>query len=146
MKIILAKSIESLGGFGDIVEVKDGYARNYLIPKGVALKATNSNLTIFEEKKKIEQLKQKKLKKQALNLSKRLAKTSCTIAVKTENDKMFGAVTSIDIVKSLREKDINFDKTDILLKEPIRELGVYNVAVKLHPEVTTEVKIWVVKE
>lgn len=146
MKIILNENIDSLGQENSIVEVKNGYARNYLIPKGMAVKATSSNLRKLQEKKKIQELRLKKAKKQAESLSKKLKKMSCTIAVKVEDDKMFGAVTSLDIVKSLKEKNIYLDKTDILLDEPIKELGVYNISVKLHPEVTAEVKVWVVKE
>ncbi len=146
MKIILSKPLESLGEIGDILEVKDGYARNFLIPKGIALEANASNLRKLEEMQRIEQLRLKKAEKQAQKLSEKLSKISCTIPVKTEGEKMFGAVTSIDIVKSYEEKGIKLDKTDILLNEPMKELGVYNVPIKLHPEVTVEVKVWVVKE
>jgi len=146
MKVILTKPVESLGEISDIINVKDGYARNFLIPRGLALKASDTNLKIFEEAKRVEKIREKKIKQEALTLSKKLEKTSCTITVKTEDDKMFGAVTSMDIAKAYSEQGIDLDKTDILLKEPIKELGIYNVSVKLHSEVTTEVKVWVVKE
>ena len=131
---------------GTEIVVKDGYARNFLIPKGLAVIANEPNLKVLDEKKKIKEIQIKKAKKSALELGKLLKKTSCTVSVNTEEDKMFGAVTSIDIVKFYREKGINLDKTNILLEEPIKDLGVYTVNVKLHPEVTVEIKVWVVKE
>lgn len=146
MKVILSKSMDSLGEEGDTIEVKDGYARNFLIPKGIVLEATYSNLKKLEEKKKVEKIRLEKAKKEALELRKKLSKTSCTIPVKTEGEKMFGAVTAMDIVAGYEDKGVKLDKTNVVLEDPIKELGVYNIPVKLHPEVTAEIKVWVVKE
>lgn len=146
MKIILFETVESLGEVGEVVEVKDGYARNYLIPKGIAVEASGSNLRELKERKRRKKIEQKKAKQQAVELSKKVKKESCTIPVKAEGDNMFGAVTSMDIVDSFEEKGIHLDKTNILLEQPIKELGIFKVPVKLHPEVTTEIKVWVVKK
>ncbi len=147
MKVILRQDVDKLGSAGDVVTVKDGYARNYLIPKQLAYPATPSNLRRFEEEKKRLLMQSEREKRQAEILAKELEKASCTISVAVgEEDKLFGSVTSQDIAEALQEKGIEIDKRKIQLEEPIKALGIYTVPVKLHPEVTANVKVWVVKK
>ncbi|MCM8765542.1 MAG: 50S ribosomal protein L9 [Candidatus Omnitrophica bacterium] len=147
MKIVLRKDIDNLGKWGDILVVKDGYARNYLIPRGLALEATEKNLRIIEREKR-EAIKQKEEeKKNALTLAERIKNSSCTIAVEVgEDGRMFGAVTNQDIARAYAELGISLDKRMIELNEPLKELGIFYVPIKLHPEVSVEAKVWVVKK
>ena len=147
MKVILKKDVEKLGKTGDVVSVKDGYARNYLIPKEMVIQATRSNMKIVDELKANENRKAKKAETTALNLAKKLKDISVTATVKTgEEDKLFGAVTAQIIAELIAEKGIEINKHDILLDEPIKELGVFDVPVKLGAGVKAEIKVWVVKE
>ena len=147
MKVILRKDVEKLGKFGDIVVVKDGYARNYLIPKGFALEANERNLKIIEEEKKELLRKKEREKKEALSLADKIKNASCTVLVEVgEDGKMFGVVTNQDIAKAFEDIGIKLDKRMIELNEPIKELGVFYIPIKLHPEVSVETKIWVVKK
>jgi len=147
MKLILVENVEDLGKAGETVEVKIGYARNYLLPKNLALEVTASNLKIIEKNKKKQQIKSEKVKQQATELAKRVATVSCTITMPAgEDDKLFGAVTTQDIADSLKQENIIIDKKDIVIGEPIHKLGIYNVQVKLHPEVMQELKVWVIKK
>lgn len=147
MKVILKQDFEKLGNAGDIVTVKNGYARNFLIPRQIAYEATPGNLRRFEEEKKRQALQSNKEVKKAEKLAKELEKVSCTIAVAVgEEDKLFGSVTSQDIASALEEKGMGIDRRKIQLEEPIKSLGIYTVPVKLHPEVTANIKVWVVKK
>ena len=147
MKLILTKNIEKLGKIGDTIEVKDGYARNYLLPRALALKATSANLKIIEKTKQRQQVKLGKIKQQAQEMAKRLASVSCTITMPAgEDDKLFGAVTAQDIVEALKQEGITIDKKNIALNQPMHRLGIYNVEVRLHPEVSQELKVWVIKK
>lgn len=147
MKIILRQDYEQLGHAGDIVEVKDGYARNYLIPKQIAYPATKSYLKMVEEIKKQKQFKLDKEKKAAEEFAKKLEGVSVTIPVAVgEGDKMYGSVSAQTIYEFLEKQGIELDKKAIQLDEPIKALGVYSVPVKLHKEVSVEIKVWVVKE
>lgn len=147
MKVILIEDVQNIGSIGDIIQVKDGYARNYLFPKNLAKPATGQNLKIIEEIKKKKSLAITKEKKEAEELKDRISLMSCTLSVEAgEDDKLFGSVTTQDIASAFEEEGILLDKKKIMLEEPIKKLGVYHVAVKLHPEVTAEVKVWVVKK
>ncbi len=147
MKIILRQNVDNLGGMGDIISVKDGYARNYLIPKGMALEANAGNLCVFEREKADRERKKEKEKKEAESLANKIRNSSCTITVEVGgDDKMFGVVTSQDIARAYEEIGISLDKRMIELPEPIKELGVFYVSVKVYPEVNTEAKVWVVKK
>lgn len=147
MKIILRQDFDALGQSGDVVTVKDGYARNFLIPRGVAVLATKTNVRILEEENKTRSYRLEKDKRSAQELSKELEKISITAAVAVgEEDKVFGSVTSQDIAQLLAEKGFDIDKRKIVLDEPIKALGVYTVPIKLHSEVETNVRVWVVKE
>jgi len=147
MKIILRKDFEGLGKAGDIVTVKDGYARNFLIPQGIALKADTAAVKQLESEKKMEEMKISRSKKAAEQLAEELAKVSCTATVTVgEEDKVFGSVTTQQIADLLKEKGYEIDRKKIRLDEPIKALGIYDVPIKLHPEVETKIKLWVVKE
>ncbi len=147
MKIILREDVDKLGDSGEIVDVKPGYFRNYLEPRGMALRATDSNMKIYEEEKRIRSVRENKAKVDAEKLANKLSNISLNAAVQVgEEDKVFGSVTSQDIAELLNEKGYDIDKKDILLDEPIKALGIYPVPIKLHSDVTAEVKVWVIKE
>jgi len=147
MKVILRRDIENLGKLGDTIVVKDGHARNYLIPQGLALEASERNLEVIEKEKRAVIKKKEKEKRDSQVLADKIKNSSCTITVEVgADDKMFGAVTNQDIAKAYEEAGVSIDKRLIALAEPIRELGVFYVPIKLHSEVTVEAKVWVVKK
>lgn len=147
MKIILREDYEKLGASGDVVEVKNGYARNYLIPRNIALQATPQNMKVFEQIKKQGEIKLSKEKNAAEVFAAQLKEVSITATVAVgEEDKVFGAVTTQNIAELLKAKGHEIDRRKILLDEPIKALGVYEVPVKLHSEVEANIKVWVVKE
>lgn len=147
MKIILKENVETLGLVGEIVEVKAGYARNYLIPKKFAVSATPANLKQYEEEKRLEKIQSEKEMRSAENLARQLEKVSVTAAVPVgEEDKIFGSVTSQNISDLLKEQDFDIDRRKIMLDEPLRALGVYDIPVRLHTDVEVKIKVWVVKE
>ncbi len=147
MKIILREDFKQLGEAGTVVEVKNGYARNYLIPKGIAYPATKAYLKVFEEEKKQQQFKQRKEIQAAQEIVKKLEGVSVTIPVAVgEGEKLFGSVTAQNIADELEKQNVEIDKRKIELDEPIKELGIFQVPVKLHKEVTATIKVWVVKE
>ena len=147
MKVILTEEVERLGGAGTIVEVKDGYARNFLLPRKLALAANRSNMSVYEEVKRQREAQNTRAKREAEGMAKRLEKASCTVAVSVgEEDRIFGSVTGQQIGDLLRDQGFEIDRREVQLDEPIRALGVYDVAIRLHPEVEATVKVWVVKE
>jgi len=147
MKVVLRQAVEKLGQLGDVVEVKDGYARNYLIPKRIAYPATEGYLKTLEEEKKQYARRQQKELRAAEKLAAELEKVSLTIPVKVgEDDRLFGAVTAQMIADALAEKGIQLDKRKIELEEQIKTIGVYEIGVKLHSSVMAKLKVWVVKE
>ena len=147
MKIILRQDHEKLGKVGDTVEVKDGYARNYLVPRKVAFVASKGNLRSLEEEKRQRGDREKKEFRKSEHLAALLDKTSVTLKVKVgEDEKLFGSVTSQMIADALKEKDILIDKRSIELEEPIKALGIYTISLKLQAGVVGKVKIWVVRE
>ena len=147
MKVILKEDHEQLGKAGEIVQVADGYARNYLMPKGLALRVTRSNMAVYEAEKRQKEIFQNKARRTAEALAKELEKVSCTAVVPVgEEDKIFGSVTNQHVADLLKEKGYDIDRRNILLDEPIRALGVYTVGIRLHPEVEGKIKVWVVKE
>lgn len=147
MKIILTEDVQSLGKRGALVNVSDGYGRNFLIPKKLAVPANDANLKRIEaESKKVKQQEAKE-EMDAGHLKEELQKLSITIPMKAgEGDVLFGAVTSADIASHLEKEGFSIDKRKIELEEPIKRLGVYQVPVKLHRSASAEVKVWVVKE
>ncbi len=146
MKVILIADEPSLGKAGEIVQVKDGFARNYLIPKKKALPATPDNLTRLEQMRKQLEASKAKVKQAAETLSAKLEKMDLVFRRQAAGtEKLFGSVTSMDIEKALKEKGIEVDRKRIQLPEPIKQLGEFTVPVKLHPEVTANLRVKVVK-
>jgi large subunit ribosomal protein L9 len=147
MKVILRKDSDKLGHVGDVVSTKDGYARNYLIPRGIAFEATDGNLRQLEEERKQQSRRSDKERKQSENLATRLEKISITIKMKVgEEDKLFGSVTAQMIADALAEKEIVLDKRHIELEEPLKTLGIFDVPIKLAGGVTGKIKVWIVRE
>jgi len=147
MKVILRKNFDQLGKVGDVLNVKDGYARNYLIPRQIAYQATKGNILALEEEKKQILKKEAKELEAAQKFASDLEKVSVTIPVKVgEEDKIFGTVTNQMISDSLKEKGYDIEKRKIEITEPIKSLGIYSVSIKLHPSVSATVKTWVVRE
>jgi len=147
MKVILKERIEDLGNIGDVIEVKDGYARNFLMPKALALEANPKSLRILEQEKRMKEAAKKKEKEKAVALAKELENISCTVKVKAgEDDRIFGSVTPLDIKRALDSQGIDIDKRNISIEENIKTLGIYHALIRLHPEIETKIKVWVVKE
>jgi large subunit ribosomal protein L9 len=147
LKVVLVGDVEKLGKAGSVVSVADGYARNYLFPRKLALEATAANLAEVERRRIAEHTRAERQKKEAEKIIQKLSGISCTIPVQAgEDDKLFGSVTSADIAAELENAGITMDKKKILLEEPIRQLGVFQIPVKPHPDVTTTIKVWVVRK
>ena len=149
MKVLLRQNVETLGSIGDIVQVRDGYARNYLIPRGYAYVATDSNLRVLGEEKKRLQIRLNRELKESEKIALELEKheNAITIAMPVgEEDKLFGTVTKEMIAEKLAEKGFSIDKRKIEIDEAIKVLGIYTINVKLHQGVTGKVKVWVVRQ
>lgn len=147
MQVILNKDVDHIGKVGSVLKVKDGFARNFLIPKGLAVQATEGNLRKLEEGKKKRAIQLEKAKKEAEEIKAKLANLSLTITVLThEEGTLYGNITSQEVSRALKDEGFDIDKGLITLDSPISSLGIYEILVKLHPEVTTKLKIWVVKK
>ena len=145
--VILKQDVEHLGSAGDVVEVKPGYARNYLLPQGLALRATEGNLNRIREEQRHEERAAERVRERAEALGERLQGRSLTFNVRAgEDGTLYGSVTVQDLVDRLAEDGLEVDREQVDLAEPIKELGVYNVAVDLHDDVRPELKVWVVAE
>lgn len=147
MEIILRQSIENLGKPGDIVKVSPGYARNYLLPRGLAYEATPGNRKrIATEKARLEAAEQERITA-AQGLAERLENVQLTFSARVgEEEKLFGSVTTSDIAHQLQAQGFDIEKKQIDLHEPIKTLGVYKIPVRLHAEVKPEIKVWVIKQ
>ncbi len=147
MKVILREDIENLGRAGDIVKVADGYGRNYLIPKRLAVKADLRNVRALEHDRRVIEARAKKTRKSAEELGSKLAALSLTIPAKAgEEGKLFGAVTSRDIAEALDRAGVTVDRKLVLLAEPIKQIGEYRVKVKAGTEIVPEISVSVVAE
>jgi large subunit ribosomal protein L9 len=147
MELILRDDVEKLGHRGDIVKVADGYARNYLLPRGLALVVTPASRAMIEKEKKAHALKQAKEKEACLALAERVAALRFVAPRKVgENEVLFGSVTAGDVAEFLRSREIEIDKRRVLLDEPIKRLGEHEVRIRLHPEVQATLKLLVTKE
>jgi large subunit ribosomal protein L9 len=145
LEVILRTDIENLGRAGEIVAVKPGYARNFLIPQGLALQATPGNRKRFAEEREQVTHAQVREREHADELALELEGRSLTFTVRAgEDGKLFGSVTSPDIAEALAAEGTRIDRHDIVLEEPIKELGVYRVPIRLHADVLPEVRVWVV--
>jgi large subunit ribosomal protein L9 len=147
MKVILREDVENLGRGGELVEVKPGYGRNYLLPRGLAVVANPRNIREIEHQKAVASAKAAKMKASAEALAKRLSDTPLALRRKAgEQDKLFGSVTAIDLAEALAQRGLAIDRRSIDLKEPIKTLGDFEVPVKLHHEVVGTVKVKVEAE
>ena len=147
MKVILTADMDSLGGAGDVVDVKDGYARNYLLPRQMALIANKGNMAVYETVRQQREAHQVREQREAETLAEALSKVSCNVAVTAgEGDRIFGSVTAQQIADLLKEQGFEIDRRTVQLDEPIRALGVYDVPIRLHSAIEATVKVWVVKE
>ena len=145
IELILTESVEGLGTEGDVVRVAEGYARNYLLPKKFAIPATKGNLARVEQIKSSLATLEEKRKKNLSTLSTNLDGLSIDIPVQVgEEDRVFGAVTQQMIAEALRAKGFSIERKAVQLEEPIRQLGVYNIEIKLHAEVRPQIRVWVV--
>jgi len=147
MEVILTKDVNKIGKAGSVIKIKDGFARNFLLPQKLAIPVTPGNL------KKLEQERQKTLKsleekkQEAIIIKERLDKLSLTISAIAQDEKsLYGSVTAQDISSALKEEGIEIEKNLIVLDEPIKALGIYELEVKLHPEIQAKVKVWIVKK
>jgi len=147
MEVILREDVEKLGNRGQVVKVAAGYARNFLLPKKLAVAATDANRKIVEQERQAHLRKEAKVKSEAEDLSKLLTGVSVTIAQKAgENDQLFGSVTSKDVADALAAKNFTIDRRKIQLEEPIKQLGEFKIPVRLYKDVIAEVTVMVVKE
>ena len=146
MDVILIKDVDDLGRMGETVKVARGYARNYLVPRGMAVAASDGNRNLVQEHMKLEAKRDQLRKTSAQKLAAQLGELSCTITVQAgEDDRLFGSVTARDIADALKAGNVELDRRQIVLDEPIKQLGVYSVPVRLHSEVEITAKVWVVK-
>ena len=146
MKVILLNDVENLGLAGDVVIVKPGYARNRLIPQGFALRASNKNVAIASERKKVANAKLERENIALKDLAKKLSNVEITIEVNVgEEEKMFGSITNLDVHKELTSKGFDLEKNQIIIDEPIKALGIYHAKVKVANDITSDVKLYVIK-
>jgi large subunit ribosomal protein L9 len=147
MKVILKEDVEKLGQAGQVIDVADGFGRNYLFPRNLAIPALKGNLRSIDVIKKQKQAKDNKKKREAEKIKDKIEKLSLTAEVLTgEEDKVFGSVTSNDIAELLAKQGFEIDRRKIILAEPLKALGVYTINIKLAHEITAQVKLWVVKK
>ncbi len=147
MQVILLKDVERIGKIGEVVKVKDGYGANFLIPRKLAKRVGRKSIKFLEDEKRKMELKLNGLKETKEALKEKLAGISCTIPMRASDDeKLFGSVTTEMIKDVYAQEGIDIDKRGIQLKEHINRLGVYNVDIRLHPEVTATIKLWVVRK
>lgn len=147
MKVILRNDVPGLGESGDVVQVKDGYGRNYLIPKKLAVEATRKNLSQLDHEKRVISDIQRKRRGKAEKAALALSAHQCTIPCQVgEQDKLFGSVTARDIADQLRRDGFEIDRRQIALAEPLKQLGVYTVPLKLGEGVEVELKVWLVRK
>ena len=140
--------VEKLGTLGDVVEVKKGYARNYLFPRNLAIEAMDKNLRVLEAKKRKRAQLIARHKAELEALAEKISNMSCTVPMSAgEEDRLFGSVTTAQISEAFAAEGVQIDKRQIVMpEEPIKRLGVYQIEVKLHPEVTASTKVWVVRK
>ena len=147
MKVILTKDVSNLGKEGATLEVKDGYARNYLLPNNLAFEATKDNLVKLEELKRTRLKILETQKKSVIDIKQKLEAISVTLTASAKDDEeIFGSITEGQILKALKEEGVELEKGKIELETPIKKIGVYNLKVKLHPEVDANLRVWIVKK
>ena len=146
MDVILLQDVQALGTAGDIVKVKPGYARNYLFPRGFALRSSKRNRAVVEEKKRNIEMSSKRIEQANMSLVNKISKIELTFEMQVgDEEKMFGTVTTKDIQTALEEKGISIDRSALMLDESIKALGIYHIPINLAGELTAEIKIYVIK-
>ncbi len=147
MEVILNKDVEKIGKAGTVVQVKEGFARNFLFPRNLAKPATAGSLKKLEQEQQAKSAQLAKAKEELLVVKDRLLKLSLTISALAQDDQnLYGSISSQDISEALKTEGFSIDKNIIDLAEPIKSLGIYEIQVKLHPEITAKLKLWVVKK
>lgn len=147
MELILREDVQGLGTRGDVVSVKAGYARNYLLPRGLAVLATEAQKRVLEKETKLREIRDEKIKSNLSAAAEKMRDLSTTIVVQAgEEDKLYGSVTAHDIAEAIAKQGFDVDQKQVMLDEPIKKLGIYTVPVRLHREIEVSVKVWVVKE
>jgi len=147
MDIILMKNVEKLGQVGDVVKVKNGYARNYLLPRQMCMPATTGNIKRIEKEKASRLAIDEAQKKEAQQKAEILSKVSLTIAVEVnDQEKLYGAISDSDILEALQAENHKIDKKSLVLEKPIDELGIFEIGIKLHPQVIAKIRLWVTKK
>jgi len=147
MKVILTKDVEKIGKAGALIKVKDGFARNFLLPKGYAIEASAGNLKKLKQDQEKMALELEKKKGLAQELKSRLDSFSLNIPVLVKEDgSLYGSISDIDISTALKNEGIEVEKACVIIEEPIKALGIYEVPLQLHPEVSSKLKVWVVKK
>ncbi len=147
MKVILISDVDALGSAGEVVEVKDGYARNFLMPRSMALIANERNRAVYESVRQQREVQRTREASEAESLANTLNEVSCNVAVTAgEGDRIFGSVTTQHIATALNELGFDIDRRAVELEEPIRALGVYDVSIRLSAGFKASVKVWVVRE
>ena len=147
MQVILKKDVDKLGKTMDVVSVRDGYARNFLMPQGCAVAATAGNRKAIEAAKMLSEKREEKKLKEARQLAKKIEKVPCTLPVQVhEEDKIYGSITGQEIAEFLIKEGYEIDKNSIELEEPIKQLGVYSVTIRIYKDAIAKLKVWVVKD
>jgi large subunit ribosomal protein L9 len=147
MQIILTTNVEHLGKVGDVVKVKDGYARNYLLPRDLGVAATAGNIKRVEKEKSKRLAKYEEEKKEAQGKADVLSKVSLTIAVEVnDQEKLYGAISESEIIKAFEAEGQKVEKKALVIEKPIEDLGIFEIGVKLHPEVIAKIRLWVTKK
>lgn len=147
MKVILKEDLKSLGKMGSVVNVSDGYARNFLIPKKIAVEANTKNVKALEHEKKLIKERAGKLNREAQGISEKLSSVKLTLSAKAgEEERIFGSITTMDIAEALKKEGIEIDRKRIVLDEPIKRLGNYTVAVKISPDITGQLSVQIIAE
>jgi len=147
VEVILLETVPKLGNRGQAVKVKSGYARNYLLPRKLALRATDANRNVFHENERVLVKRDQAAIDAARVRAAKLADVAVNIAVQVgEEDKLYGSVTALDVARKLKEQGHDVERREIVLDDPIRQIGVYTVDLRLHREVSVPIKVWVVKE
>ncbi len=146
MEVILKKDVEKIGKAGTVVKVKEGFARNFLFPRNLAQPVTGENLRKLEQDAKLKSAQSAKAKEESEKLKARLDSLSLTISALTQSEeKLYGSIQANEISEALKEEGFSIDKNLIDLVEPIKSLGIYEIPIKLHPEIIAKLKLWVVK-
>jgi len=146
MEVILRQAVESLGKPGDVVKVSNGYARNYLLPHGVAFEATPGNLKRIQQERERLEAAENERRTAAQGLAEKLEQVQLTFSARVGDEgKLFGSVTSADVAQQLESQGFHIEKRQIDLHEPIKALGVYRIPIRLHADVKPEIRVWVIK-